>query len=108
MSDRAQRAIALLDGAGVDALLVTNLVNVRYLTGYTGSNGLALIGESVCLGPILQGALPGLIKVSGHYEIVAFGAIVLLLLHFAPRGVTAALPQRPFQDPRLQRVGCET
>src|SRR5437016_884905 len=48
MSDRAQRAIGLLPEAGVDALLVTNLVNVRYLTGYTGSNGVALIGESVC------------------------------------------------------------
>jgi Xaa-Pro aminopeptidase len=33
-----------LPGAGVDLLLVTNLVNVRYLTGYTGSNGLVLIG----------------------------------------------------------------
>ena len=48
MSDRAQRAIGLLPEAGVDALLVTDLVNVRYLTGYTGSNGVALIGESVC------------------------------------------------------------
>ncbi len=27
-------------------MLVTDLVNVRYLTGYTGSNGLALIGPS--------------------------------------------------------------
>src|SRR5450755_3087257 len=27
-----------------DAIVVTNLVNVRYLTGYTGSNGVALIG----------------------------------------------------------------
>ena len=48
MSDRAQRAIGLLPEAGIDALLVTDLVNVRYLTGYTGSNGLALIGESAC------------------------------------------------------------
>ena len=48
MSDRASRAVALLPEAGVDALLVTNLVNVRYLTGYTGSNGLALIGLSGC------------------------------------------------------------
>ena len=44
MSTRAERLIAALDGAGVDLLLVSNLVNVRYLTGYTGSNGLALIG----------------------------------------------------------------
>jgi Xaa-Pro aminopeptidase len=28
-----------LEGLGVDALLVTDLTNVRYLTGYTGSNG---------------------------------------------------------------------
>jgi Xaa-Pro aminopeptidase len=48
MSDRAQRAVGLLSEAGVDALLVTNLVNVRFLTGYTGSNGLALIGARVC------------------------------------------------------------
>jgi Xaa-Pro aminopeptidase len=48
MSGRAQRAIRLLPDAGLDALLVTDLVNVRYLTGYTGSNGLALIGESAC------------------------------------------------------------
>jgi Xaa-Pro aminopeptidase len=48
MSERARRVIGLLGDAGVDALLVTNLVNVRYLTGYTGSNGLALIGFGVC------------------------------------------------------------
>jgi Xaa-Pro aminopeptidase len=28
---------------GVDALLVTNLTNVRYLTGYTGSNGVIVV-----------------------------------------------------------------
>lgn len=44
MTDRAGRLLALLADAGVDALMVTDLVNVRYLTGYTGSNGLALVG----------------------------------------------------------------
>ncbi len=44
VSDRAARLTALVPEAEVDAMLVTNLVNVRYLTGYTGSNGLALIG----------------------------------------------------------------
>jgi Xaa-Pro aminopeptidase len=34
---------ALLPGAGVDALLVTDLVNVRYLTGFTGSNAALLV-----------------------------------------------------------------
>jgi Xaa-Pro aminopeptidase len=44
MSDRAQRLVALLTAEDVDVLLVTSLVNVRYMTGYSGSNGLALIG----------------------------------------------------------------
>jgi Xaa-Pro aminopeptidase len=35
-----------MEGAGVDLLLVTDLVNVRYLAGFTGSNGLVLVGPS--------------------------------------------------------------
>ncbi len=49
MSDRAQRLIELMPAAGLDMLLVTALVNVRYLTGYTGSNGLALVGPDTRL-----------------------------------------------------------
>jgi Xaa-Pro aminopeptidase len=44
MSTRAERLITALEGAGIDLLVVSNLVNVRYLSGYTGSNGLVLIG----------------------------------------------------------------
>ncbi len=44
MNDRTDRLIDLLAGLDVDLMLVTDLVNVRYLTGYTGSNGLALVG----------------------------------------------------------------
>jgi Xaa-Pro aminopeptidase len=48
MTDRADRLVAELaamdDGSGADLVLVTSLLNVRYLTGYTGSNGAALIG----------------------------------------------------------------
>ena len=41
--DRIQRAVDALDG--VDALLVTDLLNVRYLTGYTGSNGIVVLSQ---------------------------------------------------------------
>jgi len=41
---RADRVAARLADQGIDLLLVTGLVNVRYLTGYTGSNGLAIVG----------------------------------------------------------------
>ncbi|UTI62559.1 Xaa-Pro peptidase family protein [Paraconexibacter antarcticus] len=41
---RAQRVADLLGEAGADALLVTGSVNLRWLTGFTGSSGLAVIG----------------------------------------------------------------
>lgn len=44
--NRADRLAAKLAERGLDALLVTNLVNVRWLTGFTGSNGLALVGPA--------------------------------------------------------------
>jgi Xaa-Pro aminopeptidase len=45
MSFPARRSAlrALLSGAGVDAVLVTDLINVRYLTGFTGSNAALLV-----------------------------------------------------------------
>ena len=39
---RAERVEARLAEAEVDLLLVTDLTNVRYLTGFTGSNGLVV------------------------------------------------------------------
>ena len=41
---RADRVAARLAGREVDLLLVTNLVNVRYLSGFTGTNGLCILG----------------------------------------------------------------
>lgn len=41
---RADRVAARLGESGLDLLLVSNLVNIRYLTGFTGSNALAIVG----------------------------------------------------------------
>lgn len=43
---RIGRVTASLRGAGVDGLLVTDLTNVRYLTGFAGSNGMVLVTGS--------------------------------------------------------------
>jgi Xaa-Pro aminopeptidase len=41
---RADRLAAALE---VDALLVTDLTNLRYITGFTGSNGMAVVGQDI-------------------------------------------------------------
>ncbi|HEX5780661.1 MAG TPA: Xaa-Pro peptidase family protein [Solirubrobacteraceae bacterium] len=41
---RADRVTERLE---VDALLITDLVNLRYVTGFTGSNGMAIVGRDV-------------------------------------------------------------
>jgi Xaa-Pro aminopeptidase len=40
---RADRVVAQLEERELDCLLVTNLVNVRYLTGFTGTNGACVV-----------------------------------------------------------------
>lgn len=44
---RVSRVDAELDERGLDALLVTDLVNVRWLTGFTGSNAAVVTGPGV-------------------------------------------------------------
>ena len=41
---RRRRLAPLLAEEGLDALWVTRLTNVRYLTGFSGSNGQLLVG----------------------------------------------------------------
>ena len=43
VAGRLPRLRASLDAAGADALLVTRLVNIRYLTGFTGSAAMLLV-----------------------------------------------------------------
>lgn len=43
MADRAERLIALMAEHELDALAITDAVNLRWLTGFTGSSGLALV-----------------------------------------------------------------
>lgn len=41
---RRERALEAIDAAGLDALLVTRMTNIRYLTGFSGSTGLLVLG----------------------------------------------------------------
>ncbi len=42
--ERADRLSKLVSEEGLERLLVTDLVNVRYLTGFTGTNGACISG----------------------------------------------------------------
>jgi Xaa-Pro aminopeptidase len=42
-ASRTERLQVQLEERGLDCLLVTNLVNVRYLTGFTGTNGACVV-----------------------------------------------------------------
>ena len=42
---RTDRLVGLLAERELDSLLVTNLVNVRYLTGFTGTNGACIVSS---------------------------------------------------------------
>ena len=44
MSTRADRLAQAVADEGLDALLITNLPNLRWATGFTGTNGAAVIG----------------------------------------------------------------
>jgi len=48
MSKRIERLRGLMRREKLDGFVVTNLPNVRYLCGYTGSNGLMLVTGSDC------------------------------------------------------------
>jgi branched-chain amino acid transport system permease protein len=73
--------------ASVEYLFMTVIGGVSSLLGALAGSFIVVVSKSW-----LQGAMPGLVGTSGNYEIVAFGLIVLLLLHFAPRGLAALLP----------------
>ena len=47
MRGRGDRLEAALAERGLDRMLVTDLTNVRYLTGFTGTNGAAICGPGV-------------------------------------------------------------
>lgn len=47
IAERQERLRRRLEAEGVDALLVSNLTNIRYLTGFAGSNAYVLIAADV-------------------------------------------------------------
>lgn len=79
----------------VDAMVVTLAANVRYLTGFTGSNGWLVLG-----------AEDALLLTDTRYTEQAAAETHGLPLEIAPAGLAAGLPPR-LGDRALRRVGFE-
>lgn len=94
---RCDRLRETVRAAGLDAALVTRLVNVRYLTGFTGSNGALLVGAE-------DGA--DVLCTDGRYRTQA-GQQAPGLPVLVERAAAAALAARAGKE-GLRRVGYES
>ena len=102
MSDgRPRRLAALVDGltaAHVDALLVTSLANVRYLTGFSGSNGLLLVTPR-----------ESLLITDFRYQTQAAAEVgSAARVNIEPQSLWAGLWQQLGQLPSVQVIGFES
>ncbi len=88
-ADRRERLRAKARAAGLDAVLVTRLVNVRYLTGFTGSNGALLVPSDA--------GRPDVLCTDGRYRLQA-GAQAPDVELLIERASTAALADRAAAD----------
>ena len=102
VESRAARRDALRATAaerGLDAVLVTNLVNVRYLTGFTGSNGALLVRTDP------SPAHPDLFGTDGRYTTQAAAQVPDLQV-LVDRNTVPALAREAAR--RLGRLGYES
>jgi branched-chain amino acid transport system permease protein len=73
--------------ASVEYLFMSIIGGLSHFLGSVIGPFLVVVTKS-----LLQTNLASLVQTTGNYEIVIFGMVVLLLLHFAPNGVVALLP----------------
>ena len=91
VAGRAERLRPLLEEAGADALVVSDLTNVRYLTGFTGSAGLVVVTEA---GRALDAG--DVAEVLG-VPVVAEVAVDPAVARVVDAGLLLARPPRPLQ-----------
>jgi Xaa-Pro aminopeptidase len=93
---RRERLASRLPTLEVDALLITRLPNVRYLTGFTGSNGQLLLGASEAL-----------FFTDSRYEEQARRQLPDVEARIYPRELATTLPQA-CRDAGVARLGFES
>ncbi|MCJ7508872.1 MAG: Xaa-Pro peptidase family protein [candidate division Zixibacteria bacterium] len=96
MKNRIKKLVSLLEKENLDALLVSFRSNVRYLSGYDGTNGLVLLtGDK------------GFFLTDFRYQEQAKKEVRDLKLHFAQRELIYDLTEFKFLQKKNQRIGFE-
>lgn len=91
MTERVERLLEHLNTEDIDVFVCTNLKNVRYLTGFSGSNGLAVVARELrWLVTDSRYAVQAAQEVDGSFSCESD-----LLRDEVVRGAAALLPQRP-------------
>src|SRR5687768_5853831 len=94
-ADRLARVAAEMIAAEIDALLITNLTNVRYLTGFSGTNGQLLVTQ--------QGAT---FFTDPRYKARASGLVQAADIVIYPTELVEVLPEH-LKRVSVERLGVE-
>lgn len=96
MEQRLSKIKARMKNEGLDAFLVTNLTNVRYLSGYTGSNGTLLMASRTHFFTDFR-----------YQEQVKHEVTPRAKIHIVTRGLVDALASIP-EVKSLKKIGFES
>ena len=102
VTDRLDRLRGAFDEHEVDALVVTTLPNIRYLTGFSGSAGVLTVTRG---GALLT--TDGRYRTQSAEQIERAGAAARVEITIGPVSEQRKAAQRVLADPSVARVGLE-
>ncbi len=102
VTDRLDRLRGAFDEHEVDALVVTTLPNIRYLTGFSGSAGVLTVTRG---GALLT--TDGRYRTQSAEQIERAGAATRVEITIGPVSEQRKAAQRVLADPSVARVGLE-
>lgn len=111
--DRRAKVLAELESRGCQALVVTHLPSVRYLTGYVGSNGTAVISPAgTALITDSRYAVSAAQAIDSGTELVVAAlesgpAVIDALARLTPDGATIAVEAAHISMARAQALGAK-
>jgi Xaa-Pro aminopeptidase len=102
VTDRIDRLRGSFDGHEIDALVVTTLANIRYLTGFSGSAGVLTVTRGAALL-----TTDGRYRTQSAEQIELAGAAAQVEIAIGPVSAQRKAAQNVLADPSVARVGLE-